>query len=95
MLQPGRLSKRAMFNASALEQNGSFGKKAVNKTKGGTTVPKEIEFRFKLSGETKNNYTFEQDIGDLQPMMFPKKIYLNKKLFKQEPKDGAVLVLKK
>jgi len=46
-----------------------------------------IQIFFKRSGETKNNYTFEQDLEGQEPMMFPKKIYLNKKLFKKEPKN--------
>jgi len=55
---------------------------------------KIAEIPFKLTGDTKNNYTFEQSIADKETLMFPKKIYLNKKLFKQEPKKGIILEIK-
>ena len=49
-------------------------------------LKKKLEIVFRNSGETKNNYTFEQEREEgSQVIMFPNKIYLNKMAFSKKP----------
>ena len=45
----------------------------------------QIEITFDYLDDTKNNYIFAQPDSNEAPQMFPKKIYLNKKLFSKAP----------
>lgn len=53
---------------------------------------KKLEIVFRNTGETKNNYTFEQvkEPGG-ETVMFPNKIYLNKKVFSRKPSQLAIM----
>ena len=49
-------------------------------------LKKKLEIAFRQTGETKNNYTFEQERAEgSQVVMFPNKIYLNKMVFSKKP----------
>ena len=53
---------------------------------------KKLEIVFRNTGETKNNYTFEQEREEgAEVVMFPNKIYLNKKVFSRKPSQVAVI----